>query len=320
MTRLMYRGSSAFGQWLHATLPGLNFEPLAGDSVENEGSSPLLILEGSETPQLGSFPLYLRVLETSEAKASNEQGAFRKNELLMIRGFHDAAQLQAALHQAQRLTRAHDLSRALLSPYSHDVRGSIGVLGLTQQLLAATGGHDTVCKKLRACRTRLEAHLEDLNHLVPTYLGSDGTPAPSAAWSAAIDELREWFEANHRGCTLEITSDGPVSCKAPADAAALLRALVDTLTRTGNSKTPITLRIGGSEVGVTYLEAEGSADQATEEQRQALTQPSETWANQTINVVPYRLRACAVWASVNDARLRTAVTLERCSIRLQFAQ
>lgn len=209
--------------------------------------------------------------------------------------------------QAERM-RLHQLISA---PIVHDLRGALGIVALSAEILKSHSGLDKIVQKLLSARTKAEALVSDLQVASsPDFLNPLPTQRKvreqhhSRSLHEILQETAIWFSAAHREHQFAV---GPLE---PAATAArysglIVRGIVDTLARLSPEPSEIcVLASNNGQLQITL------AAQLTIESRQALDRLGSTYlapsthseaaaplAEESRDVLPFRW-----WLSLHAVR------------------
>lgn len=179
--------------------------------------------------------------------------------------------LCAALEVARSRAHLESLQAIVSSPLTHDFRGVVSIIHLAAQVLERSDAPGAVSAKVKSAGTRLESLIEDAHFVARAHSCSPQESPGKVSMRAAWTDASAWFSVTHRGRSAEIDADD-LSASVPADAAFLLRGLLDAVARL----TPTTagLRVTA---GAGTFQVAAPLDEASEELALLLETSPRKW-------------------------------------------
>jgi len=205
--------------------------------------------------------------------------------------------------QAERM-RLHQL---IADPIVHDLRGALGIVALSAELLKSQPELDKIVQKLLSARSKAEALVSELQLAsTPDFLNPFLVPEPQETRHHALPlheimrDTSTWFSAAHREHQFKVEPLGPATA-ASRYSGVILRGLVDTLARLSSS--PSEIRVSAFDDRKLQITLES---QLETEQRQALERSSAAIdvEAESHGRLPFRWWLCLYAARAEGSKLR----------------
>lgn len=209
---------------------------------------------------------------------------------------HFAQLMRYVALQAERALVHHAIS----TPMAHDLRGTLGVVALSAELLRNKDGMDKIAQKLLSARTKAETLISELQIVSSPYFFSQ-LPTNKAveahhsvrSLNEVLNETVSWFSAAHREHQFSFDPLRP-GAVAARYSGLILRGVVDTLARL--SPRPAAVRV--SQLDDCKLQIAWEAPLALEHQMLL-----QRLSPEHINGLPSRWQLCLYAARADESRL-----------------